>query len=149
MNFPFPVHLAWVPIDLLTITNPVIPKAPWFEELKADIEQRGLASPLLVSNGVAEPLVKQIAMRVLTGNNRLKCLKLLGWERVPCIVVGTLPEGVEGRKLKDLEEAQGLLGDGLIAYAPRQNSLRINSAICPEQRRFPKAERRYRKEDGG
>lgn len=153
MHFPFPVYFCrHVPIERLNLRRNVSEtiKAPWFEALKEDIDKNGLASPLLVLHYANEPLIKPVPMSVKTGQNRLRALRQLGWKYVPCIIVGRAgdppPEGLELEPLHTLAECQALLGDGIIAWQ-KYESLRINSALLPEQGKFPKPEKRYLRDD--
>lgn len=127
---------------MLTLRNEFSVKAPWFDALTENIREHGLASPLLVINQIAEHTSGAKPMRVKTGQNRLRCLRILGWKHAPCIVVGELPEGLGGIPLKTLAECQAMLGDGIIANE-QGKTLRINSACSPEQCRYPKAAVRY------
>lgn len=149
MKFPFPVYFApHVPLELLNLRRNVDSKldAPWFKDLCADIKKRGLASPLLVLHYANERLLKPVPMSVKVGQNRLRALREIGWKAAPCIIVcgkgSQPPVGFEFRPLNCLTEAQELLGDGTIGYE-KYESLRINSAMIPEQGRFPTVTRRY------
>jgi len=136
---PFEVNFARkVPIELLHLrdtSEAVVIKAPWLSKLADDLRDNGLASPLLV-------IWEKGELRVKTGQNRLRCLRRLGWHNLPCIVVGPLPEGIEGTRLKTLEECQALLADGIVCNE-QGKTLRINSAMVPEHMVYPTAPEPY------
>lgn len=146
-HFAFPVYFCRkVPVAQLVAKVEGEVRAEWFKKLCDDIATNGLASPLLVLHYANEILLKPKPMIVKTGQNRIKALRKLGWKHVPCIIVcgknGAPPEGLELEPLKCLADGQALLGDGILAYE-KYESLRINSALVPEQCRYPTPKTRY------
>lgn len=99
-------------------------KAPWFDKLVADIAARGLASPLLVRDGV-----------VRTGMNRLRALRQLGWSTAPVIRQGANPPGA-AEALITLSDVQSRLGDGK-ATMYNDGSLSVRFATKPETETYP------------
>lgn len=139
-KLPFPVWFCRkVPVSRLELRHEFVVNAPWRDALRENIASRGLASPLLV-------VIKNDKMQVKTGQNRLRCLRELRWRDAPCIVCGELPPGLEGTPLTTLVECQALLADGIICNE-QDRELRINTALLPEQGKFPTATVRYYDDD--
>ena len=122
------------PVDLLVGHSDVDTRhnAPWFAEFQADIEKNGLASPLLVNNRQdANP-----AYYIAAGNNRLQAIRRLGWTHVPIVVFGKDPQGV-ATPLPTYEDVQAMMGDGIVGVK-MDGGLKLNSALLPNQGKFPK-----------
>lgn len=147
MTFAFPVYFCRkVPVASLIAKVEGEVQEAWFTRLCEDIRVNGLASPLLVLHYANEILLRRKPMMVKVGQNRLKVLRKLGWKYAPCIIVcgksAPLPEGLDLVPLKNLAEAQALLGDGVLEYE-KYESLRVNNAMLPERSRYPTTETRY------
>lgn len=110
-------------------------KQPWFPALVESIRVSGLASPLLVINGIDGSIHRQTPMRVQCGQNRLLALKELGWKTVPCLITHNIPDGVEGKELHSLEEANSYLRDGRLAI--NLQSVRVVQTKHPEYMKYP------------
>jgi hypothetical protein len=119
-------------------TRKIPPKAPWYEALKEDIRQHGMMSALFVKNDVQEFGIRNTPMRVSGGQNRLFVLRELRWKDAPCVICGTLPDELKDRaiELYTLEEIHKYIRDGQIGRTKR--GLKLNSALMPEQGRFPR-----------
>lgn len=94
--------------------------ADWYEELKKDIAERGLLSPLVVRN-----------RRIRVGGCRLKVLYELGWTSAPVIWFGDPPRGVNAVRLSGKEEAESYLhrGEFYITDRPVPGSVEIRDVV--------------------
>lgn len=63
-------------------------KAAFLPALLEDVRTRGLINPLIVLNH--RPKNEYLERYVMTGVNRLWCVRQLGWETVPAIVTGRI-----------------------------------------------------------
>lgn len=135
----FPAHFCrHVPIELLHLRHEFPIETEWRYALREDIDKNGLASPL-ICNVVHGRII------VRGGQNRLRCLRELGWKYVPCIVSGELPDGLHGLPLNSVAECQEYLADGVVGNDGRH--LKLSSALLPESGKFPKTNKRYTRDD--
>ena len=140
LNFPahFVRKVRVADLQLRPTAEQMIIKAKWLDDLAEDIRKRGMQSPLLVWNNVRYR-EKERPMLVRTGQNRLRCLRKLGWTHAPCIIVGDLPDYAEDPvRILTLEQGQAYLADGILCNEG-DVTLRINSTLLPEQGIHPKA----------
>jgi len=102
----------------------------WFDGLKADIAERGLGSPLLVSSG-----------RVYHGINRFYAVKDLGWEDVPVIWQSDPPD-IDRIELKTMREIQNLLNDGK-AFLQNKQFLAVRDCVLLKSGKHPEISEPY------
>lgn len=110
----------------------------WFDSLKNNIAEKGLANPILLFTGTK----KSPLLRLCPGGNRLIAVRELGWQYIPTLVVGeTLPANLEGIELKTMEEVRTYIPDGRFVCLP--NIVSIRGVKKPETREYPEAKVRY------
>jgi len=80
-----------VPIDSIRGGKPVpslMDPDIWYPPLVKNIREKGLVNPLFILNH--RPRDSFNHQWILTGMNRLKALRELGWTEVPCIITGPI-----------------------------------------------------------
>lgn len=139
MKLPYPVYFCrYVPIEQINWRPPVaslVDPDSWFPALVEDIRANGLVNPLFIENRAPHK------MWMSAGLNRLKALVEIGWTRVPAIVTGNLPTGVEGVLLTTLSEVQHYFRDGKARL--RSDGLAFSFATLPESKTYPKTKEPY------
>ena len=125
-----------VPIEMLHLRHEYPVEAPWRHKLRENIAAEGLASPLVAN-------MKNGKIIVRGGQNRLRCLRELGWKHVPCLISGDLPDGLDGVPIYSCDDGQQYLADGTLAYNEHEKVIKLNSAMLPESEKYPTTDRRY------
>jgi ParB-like nuclease family protein len=100
-------------------------RAPYLPALLEHIREHGLVNPLIVLNH-RDP--KSFVPRtVMTGTNRLWCVRQLGWEIVPALVQGPVDDVwhlIGPVPVRDIRHAQQFFSDGEL-YMSASGNLRL------------------------
>lgn len=139
----FPDHCYFVrrtPISALKrLYNTQFANTEWCMALQNNIDECGLASPILVDNRTGE-------YKVLCGNNRVQALGNLGWTHVPCLINGgPIPDEWDREVIANEHIARDLLRDGRMEV--RHERIYVFDAMTPEHMKYPTNPEPYRKED--
>ena len=132
--FPDIWYIDKLPLARCTMIAPPTQHFEWRVKLKADIEERGMLSPILVMNRADKPYWVQ------HGHNRMEAVRTLGWEHVRALSFGIQPDDdLEPLKMTCRKECQAYLRDGAIEYnmIPNRDQFKINNCINPEYMKYP------------
>lgn len=121
-------YVGMVPLDMLKLETQDSSGKDWFAGLRRDIEANGLNNPIVVAN---RPEM-QFEMRVMVGSNRVRAVRQLGWNVVPCIIYGELPTVLAGVKLTSLKAIQNCLVDGEV-FEHCDGGICVKDAPRPEE----------------